>query len=336
MLQEGGYMKKRRLAHIVYRTLFIVLISSIRISASPEPDSRPNNLVIIILNSIRYSDAFGNKQHLYIENMWEKIKPYGTLCTNVYNNSLTSPLPAQSALLTGVSPGTTGDFQASVNPTLFEYYRKESGVSADKVLFAVSDSGSATLGCSNNADYGNAYAPNILINDTAGTDGDAVCKKTSAYLVEHHPPLVVLSLSTGKSIHHHLTDKECQVLSRGLKDACGTVEYLNTYYEGIIINDMIISTLWEKLQADDFYKDNTVFLVISSQGRHTDDYSSYGDGCEGCRRLLFLIAGPSIKKNYVSDKKRYLTDVLPTIGKLLGITTEHATGTIMNEVMSDK
>jgi hypothetical protein len=329
-------MKTKRFTLVFCLALLIDLISSIWIPVFAEANSRPKNLVIIILNSIRYSDAFGDKNHLYIENTWNKIRPYGALCKNVYNNSITLPLPAQSVLLTGVPAGIAGNLSELSSPTLFEYYRKQSGALKNKVLFAVSDSSFSGLACSNNADYGKTYAPDILINDTGETDENAVYRKTSAYIKEHHPSLVVLSLTAGKSVKHHLTEKECPALSRGLKDACGTVESMNTYYEGIILSDMIILDLWEKIQADEFYKDNTIFIVVSSQGRHTNDYTSYGDNCEGCRRLMLLIAGPGIRKNYLSGRTRYLTDVLPTIGKLMGIKTEHATGNIMNEVLSDK
>jgi hypothetical protein len=329
-------MKTSRFALIFCLALSIDLFFSSWISALPETKSPSKNLFIIILNSVRYSDVFGDKRHLYIENTWKKIRPLGTMCKNVYNNSSTFPLPAQSALLTGVSPGNADTIPRLLSPTLFEYYRKQTRTSEKKILFAASNSSAAALACSNSADYGKVYAPTILVNDTGETDENAVYKKTAAYIKEHHPSLVVLSLTTGKPVNHHMTDKECQALSRGLKDACGTVELMNMYYEGIISDDNIILDLWEKIQADDFYKDNTVFLVVSSQGRHTNDYSSYGDDCEGCRRLLFLIAGPGIRKNHVSGRKRYLTDVLPTIGKLMGIKTDQAAGNIMNEVMSEK
>jgi len=329
-------MKARRSALIFCCALSFDVLFSTWISALPETNSQSKNLFIIILNSVRYSDAFGDKRHLYIENIWEKIRPCGTLCENVYNNSVTLPLPAQSVLLTGVPSGKAGNLPELSSPTLFEYYRKQTGTSKNKVLFAVGDSSYAALACSNNADYGKAYAPDILANDTGETDQNAVYRKTAAYIKEHHPSLVVLSLTTGTFINHHVTDKECQALSRGLKDACGTAEFMNMYYEGIILNDRIVLDLWEKTQTDEFYKDNTVFLVVSSQGRHTNDYSSYGDNCEGCTRLMFLIAGPGVRKNHISGRKRYLTDVLPTVGKLLGIKTEHAAGNIINEVISDK
>jgi hypothetical protein len=329
-------MKTRRFIPVFCCALFIDLIFSTCISALPETGAMSKNLFIIILNSIRYNDAFGDKRHLYMEKTWERIRPYGTLCKNVYNNSVTFPVPAQSCLLTGVFSSKADNVPELSGPTLFEYYRKQTGTPENRVLFAVSNSNSAALACSNNADYGKAYAPDILVNDTGETDENAIYTKTAAYIKENHPSLVVLSLTTGKPVHHHQTDKECKALSRGLKDACGTVELMNMYYEGIILNDMIILELWKIIQADEFYKDNTVFLVVSSQGRHTNDYSSYGDNCEGCRRLLFLIAGPGVRKNHISGRKRYLTDVLPTVGKLMGIKTEHATGNIMNEVISDK
>lgn len=327
-------MKTRRCIRGMYFAFLFDLIFSTWMPALSETQPGPRNVVIVILNSIRYSDAFGDKRHLYIENIWKQIKPLGTLCEKVYNNGTTVPLPAQSLLLTGVSPNAAGAGHEPSNPTLFEYFRKQTGEPKEKVLFAVSSDSTAILACSNQGDYGKAYAPEILTADTGKGGENDVCKKASAYIKDHHPSLVVLSLSTGKSVKHHISDKECQALSRGLKDACGTPELLNSYYEGIIVNDLVIAELWRNLQSDDFYKDNTVFLIVSSQGRHTGDYSSYGDRCEGCTRLLFLIAGPGIRKNFVSGRKRYLTDVVPTIGKLLGIKTERPGGNIMNEIMS--
>jgi hypothetical protein len=329
-------MKKSRLTDIFYRAVLINLIFSTATSALPEFGSRPKNLFVIILNSVRYNDAFGDKRHLYIENTWEKIRPYGTLCKNVYNNSYTLPLPAQSVLLTGMASDSVGSLPELLNPTLFEYYRKQSGAQQNKVLFAFSESSCVALAYSRNGDYGKAFAPDIVVKDIGDTDENAVYRKTAVSIKEHHPSLVVLSLTTGRSINHHLTEKECLALSRGLKDACGTAEFMNMYFEGIMSNDMIILDLWEKIQADEFYKNNTVFIIVSSQGRHTSDYTSYGDDCEGCRKLMFLIAGPGIRKNYISGKHRELTDVLPTIGKIMGIKTERATGNIMNEVIADK
>jgi hypothetical protein len=328
-------MKRRTLSDVVYRIVYILVIFPVLLPAVPPTDSRPANLVVIILNSIRYSDTFGDKRHLYIENIWEKIRPHGTLCKNVRNNSLTLPLPAQAILLSGVLPGKTDTFPA-VRPTLFEYYRKQSGAVQNKVLFIAGDSGSAALACSNTDGYGQPYAPNVLVNDTGDMEVNAFCRNTAAYFKKHHPSMAVISLTTGKAVSHDSTGAACELHSDGADDACGTGELLNKYYEDIIVNDMIIGEVWKILETDEFYRGTTVFLIVSSQGRHTDDYSSYGDNCEGCSKLLFLIAGPGVKKNHVSGKKRYLTDVVPTIGRLMGIKTEYATGTPMREVLSAK
>lgn len=330
-------MTKRILANFYYSAMVLVFFTATLVSAQPVSKTPPRNIFIIILNSVRYSDAFGDKRHLYIENIWEKIRPSGTLCRNIYNNSNTFPLPAQSVLLTGAScSGTTNSPQSSSLPTLFEYYRKQSGALKEKVLLVVSDSGLPVLACGKSAGYGSVYAPTILEKDTGNTDENAVYTNAAAYIKEHHPSLVVLSIATGKPSHNKMAEKACKVPSRGISDECEGEESINMYYEGIIQNDMIAMKVWEIAQTDEIYKDNTIFLVVSSQGRHTNDYKSYGDNCEGCRRLLFLIAGPGVRKNHISGKKRNLTDVLPTIGKLAGINTEQATGHFMNEVLTDK
>jgi hypothetical protein len=327
-------MKVWKISLHFYLALFTVFTAWM--PACSESATQPKNVFIIILNSIRYSDAFGDKRHLYIDNMWEKMRPYGTVCKNMYNNSVTLPFQAQSALLTGTSNTDTGSTLRSHHPTIFEYYRKQAHAPKENVLFATSDSVFSPVACSNNSEYGSEFAPIILENDSIEADGPVIKKKTIDFIQEKHPSLVVLSFTTGKSIHHHLTEKDCKVLSRQLNDECGTAESLNMYYEGIIMADMMVMKLWEMVQSDEIYKGNTLFIVASSQGRHTVDYTSYGDNCEGCSRLLFFIAGPGIRTNYVSNKKRFLDDIVPTLGKSMGIKTDHATGSIMNEIFSDK
>ena len=47
--------------------------------------SQAKNLFIIVMNGVRYDDAFGEKNHLYIDNIWNKLRPLGTICTKFEN-----------------------------------------------------------------------------------------------------------------------------------------------------------------------------------------------------------------------------------------------------------
>jgi hypothetical protein len=53
----------------------------------------------------------------------------------------------------------------------------------------------------------------------------------------------------------------------------------------------------------------------------------------GCRHIQLLAIGPDIQSGLVSDVPRTIPDIAPTIGELLGFTTEDATGTAMLELL---
>ena len=51
-------------------------IISATAEASPNGRKTPvNNLFIIVMNGVRYNDAFGDKNHLYIDNIWNRHLP---------------------------------------------------------------------------------------------------------------------------------------------------------------------------------------------------------------------------------------------------------------------
>lgn len=104
------------------------------------------------------------------------------------------------------------------------------------------------------------------------------------------------------------------------------------YTGAIKTADSLVFRLWDFIQNDPFYKDNTTLLVTNDHGRHTDDFSGHGCGCEGCRHIMFLALGPDVKQNYVSDTRRVLPDFAVTASMLLDVNPEYATGAIAQEI----
>ena len=308
---------------------------------------KAKNLFIIVADGLRYNDAFGNKNHLYTENIWTKLRPLGTICANFYNIELTYPIPAQASLLTGVWHIFENPTSITIRPafpTLFEYWnktRKESDVSsyfaANKIQFEI-------LTSSEHKEYGNTFAPIFETNIKTCGDADsnkavtevtanAIYEKAVSYIFNSHPSFVYLNLDSGRGdeayTHAHeecrITDKE-----RGCE---GEADQLNTYYESIILTDEVVYDFWNRVQRDEIYKDKSIFIFLSTHGRHTDDFHGYGDKCRGCQQLNFLIIGPGVKKDFISKKKRTLIDICPTVGALCDIPTPYAKGKIMKEIL---
>jgi hypothetical protein len=299
-------------------------------------------LFIIVANGVRYNDAFGDKNHLYTEYIWTKLRPFGTICANFYNTKLTYPIPAQASLLTGVWHVFENPVSATTHPvfpTLFEYWKK---TNTDKnCYFAANKKQFAILAHSDHREYGKTYAPVFDIDLTGGIDtssreaamdvvGNAIYSKAVSYIFDYHPFFVYLNLdadSGGEGSSSHAL--ECRM------DGCNeeAAEQLNTYYESIILADTIVYDLWNRIQRDEIYKDKSIFIFLSTHGRHTDDFHGFGDNCRGCRQLNFFIIGPGVKTNFISKKKRTLIDVCPTLGALCDLPVPHAKGEIMKEIL---
>jgi hypothetical protein len=324
--------------------LFLAFTSATAKDISINRKPQVKNLFFIVVNGVRFDDALGDKNHLYTENIWNKLRPLGTICARFYNRELTYPIPAQMSLLTGVWHILKNPLNETIRPafpTLFEYWKRNMKEPADSCYFASSRKKFEILTYSDNKEYGKAYSPAFETNldtniDTSFTEGktevkeNQIYEKAVSYIFKRHPSFVYLNLGSGKGEEDYRNAHEC--LAKDKKDACGGSELLNAYYESIILFDAIVYDLWDRIQHEEIYKDKSIFIVMSDHGRHTNDFYNYGDNCRGCQQLNFLVVGPGIKKDFISKKERTLIDVCRTVGTLFDIPTPYAKGDIMKEL----
>jgi arylsulfatase A-like enzyme len=333
-------------SHILSLCILLLCLTSASATANEiasNKKSQAEYLFIIVVNGVRYDDAFGNKNHLYTDNIWSKLRPLGTICTKFYNRELTYPIPAQMSLLTGmwhIFENPVSETIRPAVPTLFEYWNKKA--SGNSAYFASSKEKLKILSHSDNKEYGKTYAPVFETNvftsiDTSFKEGEtevienAIYEKAAAYIFKNHPSFVYLNLGSGRGDDAYSYPHECK--AKDAKDSCGGAEMLNAYYESIILLDAIVYDLWDQVQRDTTYKNKSVFIVLSDHGRHTNDFHGYGDNCRGCQQLNFLAIGPGIKKDFTSKRERTLIDICRTVGTLFALPTPFAKGNIMKEML---
>jgi membrane-anchored protein YejM (alkaline phosphatase superfamily) len=179
-------------------------------------------------------------------------------------------------------------------------------------------------------EYGMSLAP-IFDYEEVSEETNAVYEKVMPYIKKNNPSFVYLSLGTGIGGIGSESGIKGIMCDPDKKDICAG-DMLNRYYESIIMMDAIIFDVVDRLQQEKPYKDKTVFLILSSHGRHTNEFHNFGCTCEGCRKLFMLVIGPGIKKNFVSARKRTLIDICPTVGALFNIPTPHTKGEVMKEL----
>jgi Sulfatase len=322
----------------IIAAVFAMVIAgrSIGAESAPAAKSQATNLVMIVMNGVRYKDSYGDKNHLYFDNIWNKLKPQGSICTKFVNKDIGLPIPTQASMLTGVWHVYKNPFSKSIRPgfpTLFEYWNSSKKGSGNQVYFASSKPEFEILTHSTYEGFGKQFMPVFDDDKNEKVNENAIYEKALPYITEKHPSFVYLSLNAAGGTHAPKEELAAECPLEGQIDACGGSEGLNAYYESIILMDQIVFDLWDRIQQDDFYKNKTVLMVMSSHGRHTNEYYGYGDKCSGCTDLFFLTIGPGVKKGFVSTKSRSLIDVCKTAGTLLSIPVPYAKGEIMKELL---
>ena len=111
------------------------------------------------------------------------------------------------------------------------------------------------------------------------------------------------------------------------------------YLEAVDAVDAPLVRLWDQLQQDPWYADDTVLIITTDHGRHRDDGSaeywrSHGDWSGGDREGFAILLGPDVLRNEVVDTPYALEDLAPTIAALTGVELPWAEGLPMQDALS--
>lgn len=274
------------------------------------------NVVVIIIDGARYSETFGDSTHKNIPKLFELSKK-GSLLTSFYNDSITKTAFAIPALWTGSWTQINDTLingnkvRYAVNPTIFEYFRKENFNSENNCFYILKHVESLWLQ-SFNSDYGQSYWAKVI---SMGEDDKDVYSNTVKAIRKFHPNFIWIYFDS--------------------VDYFGDKGNWNGYLKAISRIDKIVYNLWQIFENDNFYKDNTTLFITNDHGRHNDyngGFQKHGCNCYGCRHIMFLALGNEIKQDYISDNYHTITDLTPTICNLLKLKCKYSTGKVITEI----
>lgn len=275
---------------------------------------------VVSIDGIRNTEAFDAPDpSIYIPQMWNVLRPQGTLYKNFYNLAETYTTPGNNTIINGA-----WEFQPNIglvlnlrakSPTIFEYYRKaHPEIPKEKFWAVVGKSNVRLAEHSLHPFYGGDYGAYLYCN-TVSNDS-VTWEEMKKVMDTYHPILVFLHL--------------------GEVDKAGHTGDTLTYFSAIRQADSIVSVLWDKIQSDPFYKDSTSLLITSDHGRHSDEnggFKGHGGICSGCKRLPLLALGLDIKKGEEVLFPHQQIDICPTVGELLNFETPLSGGYILNEML---
>jgi hypothetical protein len=110
------------------------------------------------------------------------------------------------------------------------------------------------------------------------------------------------------------------------------------YLDGIRRSDRLCAELWRTIQAEPEYAGKTTMFILPDFGRDSDA-SSGGNGFQHHRtgdatsRTTWMMAlGAGVRENTIVDRPIESTDLVPTLGALLGFSASLAQGKPLPEV----
>ncbi len=111
------------------------------------------------------------------------------------------------------------------------------------------------------------------------------------------------------------------------------------YLEGIQRTDRLCAEIWKTIQSEPEYAGKTTVFILPDFGRDSDNDPG-GNGFQHHRtgdplsRTTWMIAmGPGIRENVVVDRQVESTDLVPTLGSVLGFETPLSQGKVAPEVI---
>ena len=111
------------------------------------------------------------------------------------------------------------------------------------------------------------------------------------------------------------------------------------YIEGIRRTDRLCLEMWKAIQSEPEYAGNTTLFILPDFGRDSDDdaggngFQHHRTGDALSRTTWMMALGPGIREGVVYDRAMESTDLVPTLGALLGFSPSMAQGKPIAELL---
>lgn len=310
--RDGGVASFRVAAWLMALALSVVPASALT-----------NHVVILVMDGARYSETWGDPTHANIPQIATNLARRGVVLTNFYTDitsvgGATETNPGHATLACGAYQDIANNGSELPNlPTLFQYYRQQKTAPSNSAWVVTSKDKLFILANSSAAGWFNQFRPRY----SCGVNGDG----TGGYRADNLTHAIACSV---------LTNDRPAVMIINYKDpdSMGHANNWPGYLAAIKAVDGYAANLWAIIQADPVLRDTTTLFITNDHGRHTSNFVSHGDSCEGCRHLLCVVVGPGFQTNQISGLRRTQPDIAVTAADLLGVAMPTATGQAMSEL----
>ena len=313
--------ESRRWAHVLAAAL--VGLWAVELAQAAERAYKTRNVIIAVMDGVRYSETFGDPQRELIPNL-AKMAREGTLYTNYYNTGVTITRQGHSTIATGTWQTVFNGGPRQTMPPLWEYARNELGWSIKDCHVIFGKGFYSYAAGSSFPTYGKAFEPTFAINigEKNAADEERVLARVFQAMDTDKPRLIFVNF--------------------GLTDHVAHSNQWEPYAEAIRHCDLLFGKLWEKVQSTPGYQDATTVFFTNDHGRHNGKpdqlkggFNGHGDKCEGCQHIMLLVLGPDTPRGAAVARRALEVDIAPTVGELLGFQTPLAEGSVLTDCLAE-
>ena len=110
------------------------------------------------------------------------------------------------------------------------------------------------------------------------------------------------------------------------------------YVDGIRRTDRLCAEVWNAIQSEPEYEGKTTLFILPDFGRDSDEDSAgngfqhHRTGDAASRTTWMMALGPGIREGVVHDRALDSTDLVPTIGSIMGFSASLVQGTPIREL----
>lgn len=111
------------------------------------------------------------------------------------------------------------------------------------------------------------------------------------------------------------------------------------YIEGIKRSDRLCAEIWKTIQSEPEYAGKTNLFILPDFGRDSDSspggngFQHHRTGDATSRTTWMMALGPGVRENHIVDRPVESTDLVPTLGSLLGFSANLSQGKPLLEVL---
>lgn len=312
---------------------FVVNLFSVRnVYAQQGGEKKLPNIIIVVLSGVSGSESIDDRSHQYMPNLWGKIIKEGTLYSNLTDYNLEFHLPTSCAILTGKF---YNDYSGGyLVPNIFQYIRKKYELPSQKLwIFGTWVAGETRC---LNTEFPESTAPSYITTSfEMSPESKKILTKKEAFFVQE-----ALGVDTIRQ-SRDLWDSVCTLvydLSKKVVRAykpnfilyimhnveSAHYDTFGRYVLALKKSDESINDIWEMIQNDPYYKDNTYLFVTPDSQRNPYYMQHFLSG--RINQVWLYAYGPKIKKGVTIKRPIRHMDIFATIADITGVKTHPTEG----------